>query len=133
MATRKSREFTAGSRPKQRKSKITDEYPFPSPQERLPPIIPGACNVAMGDGEEIGAWLRAVPQNTQAILIRFPNEASYKIYGPIFWHVVCQLPEIAARIRRRRFEQLVDALMQLELRQDQYPRRPKRRVYEEEK
>ena len=49
------------------------------------------------------------------------------MHGPIFWHVVRQLPEIVARIRHRRFEQLVDALMQLKLCQDQNPRRPKRR------
>jgi hypothetical protein len=126
MATRRNREFKTEPRPKQRKSKITDEYPFPSPQERLPPFIPGACNVAMGNGEEIVAWLRGLPQNTQVILIPFPNEASYRKYGPILWHVVRQLPDTAARIRRRRFEQLIDALMELKLRQDQYPRRPKR-------
>jgi hypothetical protein len=127
MANRKNREFKTEPRPKHRKSKIADEYPFPSPQERLPPVIPGACNVGMGDGEEIVAWLRKFPQNRQVILIRFPNEASYRMHGPIFWHVVRQLPEIVARIQRRRFEQLVDALMQLKLHQDQYPRRPKRR------
>ncbi|WP_420237671.1 hypothetical protein ACOBR2_19070 [Telmatobacter bradus] len=110
MATRKSRELKTGPLAKQRKSRVTDEYAFPSQQERLPPYIPGGCNVAMGSGEEIVAWLRVVPGNTPAILISFSNEASFRIYGPIFWHVVRELPEIVARIRRRRFEQLVDAL-----------------------
>jgi hypothetical protein len=57
----------------------------------------------------------------------FPNEHSYRMYGPIFWYVARHLPETVARVRRRRFEQLVDALMQLKLFQDQNPRRPKRR------
>ena len=127
MATRKSPEFKIGPRPEQRKSKIAGEYPFPSLQERLPPLIPRACNVAMGDGEEIVTWLGGFPHDTQVILISFPNEASYRTYGPTFWNVVRQLPEVVARIRRRRFEQLVDALMELKLRQDQNPRRPKRR------
>ena len=127
MATRKSREFKTGPRPKQRKSKIAGEYPFPSLQERLPSLVAGDCNTAMGDGEKIVTWLGGFPQDTQVILISFPNEASYRTYGPTFWNVVRQLPEVVARIRRRRFEQLVDALMQLTLRQDQSPRRPKRR------
>ena len=110
MATRKSRELKTGPLAKERKSKVTDEYAFPCQQELLPPHILGGCNVAMGSAEEIVAWLRAVPGNTPAILISFPNEASFRIYGPIFWHVVHELPEIVARIRRRRFEQLVDAL-----------------------
>jgi hypothetical protein len=113
MATRKSRELKTGPLAKERKSKVTDEYAFPSRQERLPLHIPGGCNVAMGSGEEIVAWLRVVPRNARAILIPFSNEASYRVYGPIFWHVVHELPEIVARIRRRRFEQLVDALTQL--------------------
>jgi hypothetical protein len=116
MPTRKSREFKTEPGPKQRKSKIADEYPFPNPEERLPPIVPGACNAAMGDSEEIVAWLRGFPRNTQTILILFANEASYRMHGPIFWHVVRQLPEIVARIRRGRFEQVVDALMELKLR-----------------
>jgi hypothetical protein len=58
-------------------------------------------------------WLRRVLRDTRAILIPFSNEASYRIYGPIFWHVAHELPEIVARIQRRRFEQLVDALTQL--------------------
>ena len=78
MATRESRDFKTGPRPKQRKSKITDDYQFPREEERLPLHIPRACNVAMGDGEEIVTWLRRVPRNTQAILILFPNEASYR-------------------------------------------------------
>jgi hypothetical protein len=71
----------------------------------------------MGTGKEIAAWLRGVPGNDRAILIPFPNEASYRIYGPIFWHVAHKLPEIVARIQRCRFEQLVDALTQLLLAQ----------------
>lgn len=47
------------------------------------------------------------------ILLPFSNEASYRKYAPIFWHVADKLPEILARIQRRRFEQLVDALTQL--------------------
>jgi hypothetical protein len=66
----------------------------------------------MGSGEEIAALLRTVPRDTQAILIVFSNEASYKRYGPIFWHVAHKLPEIVARVQRRKFEQLVDALAQ---------------------
>jgi len=132
MATRKNRKSRTSSRVKEMQLKAAVDCAFPSEQERLPLHIPGAYQVAMGARAEIVAWLRGF-QNTHAILIPFPNEASYRMYGPIFWHVVCQLPEIVARIRRRRFEQLVDALMQLKLRQDQYPRRPKRRVYEEEK
>ena len=127
MATGKSREFKTGPRSKQRKSKATDEYPFPSPRERLPPIVPGTCNVAMGDSEEIVAWLRGFPPKTQTILFLFPNEASYRKYGPILWHVVRQIPEILARIQRRRFELLVDALMELKPRLDDNPRRSKGR------
>ena len=112
MANRESRKSKKEARAKQRKSRVTDEYAFPSQQERLPPHIPGGCNVAMGSGEEIVAWLRVVPGNTPAILISFSNEASFRMYGPIFWHVVHELPEIVERIRRRRFEQLVDALTQ---------------------
>ena len=67
----------------------------------------------MGTGEEIAAWLRGVPRNTQAILITFSHEASYRMYGPILWHVAHKLPEILARIQRRRFERLVVALTQL--------------------
>lgn len=67
----------------------------------------------MGTGEEIAAWLRGVPRNTQTILITFSHEASYRMYGPILWHVAHKLPEVRARIQRRRFEQLVDALTQL--------------------
>ena len=66
----------------------------------------------MGTGEEIVTWLRGVPGNDRAILIPFPNETSYRLYGPIFWHVANKLPEIVARIQRRRFEELVDALTQ---------------------
>ena len=112
MATRKDRKSKTEQRPKQRKSKAADEYAFPSEQERLPLHIPGTYQVAMGTGEEIVAWLRGVPRNTQAILITFSNEASYRVNGPIFWHMAHKLPEIVARIQRRRFEQLVDGLTQ---------------------
>jgi len=102
MAIRKGRKSKPKPRSKQRKSKLTDEYALPSEQERLPLHIPGAYQVAMGAGEEIAAWLRGVPRDTQAILISFPSEASYRIYGPIFWHVARKLPEIASHIQRRR-------------------------------
>jgi hypothetical protein len=69
--------------------------------------------MATGTGEEIVTWLRGVPDNDRAILIAFPNEASYRVYGPIFWHVAHKLPEIVERVQRRRFEKLVDALTQL--------------------
>lgn len=113
MATRKDRKSKTKPRSKQRKSKFADECAFPGEQERLPFHAPGTYQVAMGTGEEIVAWLRRVPQNTQAILIRFSNEASYRTYGPNFWHLSHKLPEIVARIQRRRFEQLVETLKQL--------------------
>jgi len=69
----------------------------------------------MGTGVEIVNWLRQTPGNTKAILIPFSNEASYRVYGPIFWHVSQKLPEIVARTQGRKFEQLVDALTQLSL------------------
>jgi hypothetical protein len=117
MATRKNREFKTGARPKERKSKSADDYAFPSEQERLPLHIPGTYQVAMGTGEEIVAWFREVPRNTQAILITFSNDESYRMYGPILWHVAHKLPVMGARIQRRRFERLVDALTQLLLAQ----------------
>ena len=113
MATRKDRKSKAVPRSKQRKSILAGECAFPSEQERLPLHIPGTDQVAMGTGEEIMAWSRGVPRDTQAILITFSNEASYRMYGSIFWHVAHKLPEIVKRIQRRRFEQLVDALTQL--------------------
>jgi hypothetical protein len=113
MATRKDRKSKTEPRSKQRKSRLAGDPTFPSDQERLPLHIPGTYQVAMGTGEEIAAWLRGVPQNTQAILITFSHEASYRIYGPLLWHVVHKLPEILARIQRRRFEQLVVALTEL--------------------
>jgi hypothetical protein len=113
MATRKDRKSKTEPRSKQRKSKFAGECAFPSEQERLPLHIPGTYQVAMGTGEEIVAWLREVPRNTQAILITFSNEARYRMYGPILWHVAHKLPEIVAHIQRRRFEQLVDAVTQL--------------------
>ncbi len=81
MATRKDRKSKTEPQPKQRKSKLADEFAFPGEQERLPLHIPGTYQVAMGTGEEIAVWLRGVPGNTQAILIRFSNEAGYRAYG----------------------------------------------------
>jgi hypothetical protein len=117
MATSEDRKSKTESLPKQRKSKLAGECAFPTEQERLPPHIPNAYQVAMGTGEEIVAWLRRVPRNSHAILIPFSNEASYRIYGPIFWHVAHKLPKIVAGIQRRRFERLVDALTKLLLSQ----------------
>ena len=113
MAKRQDRKSKTEQRSEQRNPKLADENPFPSEHERLPLHIPGAYQAAMGTGEEIAAWLQTAPHGTQAILISFPNDASYRAYGPIFWHVAHKLPEIVARIQRRRFEQLVDALTQL--------------------
>lgn len=117
MATRKNRKAKTESPSKQRKSKLADECKFPSEQERLPLPNQGAYQVAMGTGKEIAAWLRGDASNDRTILIRFPNEASYRRYGPIFWHAANKLPEIVARVRRRRLEQLVDELTQLLLAQ----------------
>jgi hypothetical protein len=111
MATRENRKSRTGPRPKEPESEDAVDSAFPSEQERLPLHIPGAHQVAMGTREEIMTWLGGFPQNMQVVLITFPNDDSYRTYGPIFWHVVRQLPEIVARIGRRRFEQLVDALM----------------------
>lgn len=113
MATRKDRKSKAEPRSKQSQSKLAGDRAFPSKQERLPLHIPGTYQVAMGTDEEMVTWLRGVPRNTPAILIPFSNEASYRVYGPIFWHVAHELPDIVARIQRRRFEQLVDSLTQL--------------------
>jgi hypothetical protein len=113
MSTRKDRKSKTEQLPKERKPKAADEHAFPSEQERLPLHIPGAYQLAMGTGEEIVAWLRSVPQNTQVILIYFSNESSYRTYGPAFWHVAHKLPEIVARNQRRRLERRVDALTQV--------------------
>jgi len=113
MATRTDRKSKIEPRSRQRQSKLVGDHAFPGEQERLPLHIPGTYQVAMGTGEEIAAWLRGVPRNTLAILITFSHEASYRMYGPILWHVVHKLPEIRARIQRRRFEQLVDTLTEL--------------------
>ena len=110
MATRKDPKSKTEPRSMQRKSRRADECPFPSEQERLPPRIPGTNQVAMGTAEEIVAWLGGVPRKGGAILITFTNEASYREYGPIFWHVANKLPEVVAHAQRRRFEKLVDAL-----------------------
>ena len=115
MATSKDRKSKTEPWSKQRKSKLAGECAFPSEQERLPLHIPGTYQVAMGTGGEIVAWLRRVPRNIQAILIPFSDEASYRMYGPIFWHVAHKLPEIVERVQRRRFEKLVDALTRLSL------------------
>jgi hypothetical protein len=104
MATSKDRKSKTEPRPKQRRSKLDEECAFPSEQERLPFQIPGSYQAAMGTGEEIAVWLRTVPRNTQAILIAFVNEASYRIYGPIFWHIASKLPEIVTRVQHREFE-----------------------------
>lgn len=112
MAARKDRRSKIEQDPKQRESKLVGKCAFPGDQERLPVPIPMAYQVAIGTSEEIVAWLVRVPRNTRAILISFPNEASYIKHGPIFWHVAHKLPEIVARVQRRRFEQLVDALTQ---------------------
>jgi hypothetical protein len=117
MAIRKDRKSKTEPRSKQRKSKLADECALPSEQERLPRRIPGAYQVATGTAEEIVTWLGRVSDNDRAILIPFPNEASYRMYGPIFWHAAQKLPEIVARVQRRRFEKLVDALTQLLLEQ----------------
>ena len=113
MTARKDRKSKTDPQSKQRKSKLAGECAFPDEPERLPPHIPGTYQVAMGTDEEMVAWLRGVPRNARAILIPFSNEASYREYGPIFWHVAHKLPDIVACIQRRRFEQLVDALTQL--------------------
>lgn len=84
MATRKDRRSKTEPRSKQRKSKLAEECAFPSKQERLPFHIPGAYQVAMGTGEEIVGWLRGVPRNTRVILISFPSQTRYRIYGPVF-------------------------------------------------
>jgi hypothetical protein len=115
VTTRKSREFKTGPQHKERKSKVNNEYAFPSRQERLPVHHPGAHQVAMGTREEVVAWLQRIPGNSHVILISFSNEATYKKHGPICWHVAKELPKIVARVRRRRFEQLVDALTQLQM------------------
>jgi hypothetical protein len=117
MATRKDQNSKTEPRSKQRKSKLAGECAIPSEQEWLPLHIPGTYQVATGTGEEIMSWLRGVPGNDRGILILFPNEASYRVYGPIFLHVAHKLPEIVERVQRRRFEQLVDALTQLLLAQ----------------
>ena len=107
---RKTRELETGPSLRQKKSKITEECTFPGQQERLPLYIPGAYQLAMGTREETIAWLRGVPLNVQAILITFSDEASYRTCGPTIWYAAQELPKIIARIQRRRFEQLVDAL-----------------------
>jgi len=113
MTARKDRKSKTDPQSKQRKSKLAGECAFPDEPERLPPHIPGTYQVAMGTDEEMVAWLRGVPRNARAILIPFSNEASYRVYGPIFWHLAHKLPGIVARIQRRRFERLVDSLTQL--------------------
>ena len=112
---------------RKKKSRTAVDDTFPSKQERLPLLVQESYQVAMGTHAEIVSWLRVVPRNSHVILISFSNEASFKKHGLVFWHVACQLTEIVGRIRRRRFEQLVDALVLLKPRQDQYPQGIKRR------
>lgn len=112
MTKRKDRKSKAESPSKQGNSQRVDEYTFPSEQERLPLHIPGAYQVAMGTGEEIRAWMQGVSPNMRAILVPFPNEESYKMYGPLFWHLAHRLPVIVARVQERKLEELVDALSQ---------------------
>jgi len=110
MATRKDRKSKTEPQSKQGEQELAGQFAFPSEQERLPLHISGAYQVATGTCLEIVTWLQGVPGNDRAILISFPNEASYRVYGPIFWQVANKLPEIIERIQRRRFEELVDAL-----------------------
>lgn len=68
----------------------------------------------MGTREEIVSRLSGVPENHRAIVVSFPDDARFKVYGLILWHLVKMLPEVVERIRRRQievFEQLVDELM----------------------
>lgn len=113
MATHKDLKSKTEPGPKQRRSRTPSGFVFPSNRQRLPLHIPGTYQVAMGTSDEIVTWLRSVPREKRAILILFQNDASYRIHGPIFWHVAQKLPEIVARVRRRRFDQLVDALTKL--------------------
>jgi hypothetical protein len=110
MAGRKNRESKTAPQVKDMEAGASADWAFPSKQERLPPQTMGTHQVATGTREEISAWLQKVPRNTGVILIHFSNEASYKRYGPLFWYVARELPKIVARVQRRRFEQLVDAL-----------------------
>ena len=110
MANARDRKSNKG--PKRNKRRLADEFAFPSERERLPLPNSSAYQVAMGTNEEILGWLSKLPPDGRLVLITFSNEASYRKYGPIYWHVAQMLPEIVARIQRRRFEQLVDELMQ---------------------
>lgn len=104
MATRKDRDSKTKPKSKSMGPNLAVDCESISAQERLPPYdehAPFGYQVVAGTGEEIVAWLRGVPKNTRAILITFPNEASYAIYGPLVWHVAHKLPEIDTRIRRR--------------------------------
>ena len=112
MAKAKDRKPKTESGQKRNKRALVDEFAFPSDQERLPLPIASAYQVAMGTKEEIVGWLRGIPSDSRVILITFSNEASYRKYGPIYWQVAKMLQEIVARIERRRFEKLVDELMQ---------------------
>ncbi len=112
MADAKDRKSKTKSGPKRNKPKVADEFAFPSDQERLPVPNSSTYQVAMGTNEEILGWLRELPPDGRLILITFSDEASYRKIGPIYWHLAQMLPEIVARIERRRFEQLVDELMQ---------------------
>jgi len=68
----------------------------------------------MGTREEILSRLSEVPKDHRAIVIPFPDEASFKAYGPILWYLVKILPEVAERFRRSQIEvleQLIDELL----------------------
>lgn len=118
MATRKDRKTRPEPKPKEGRPRSAVSYPLPSAQERLTPYVPGRYQVAMGTGEEVADWLRAVPATTRGVLIAFETEACYETYGPFLWYVAQNLPEIAAeiqrrkRLQRRKFEEFVDALTQ---------------------
>ena len=110
MAKRKDRKLKAEPRSKQRRSKLADECKLPSRQDRLSAPGLGHYQVVMGTGKELLEWLKGIPKDARLILLQFADEASYKKYGPIYWQLAQKLPEIAAEIRRRRFEKNVDAL-----------------------
>jgi hypothetical protein len=68
----------------------------------------------MGTREEMISRLSEVPKNHRAIVIPFPDEASFKAYGPILWYLVKILPEVAERFRRSQIEvleQLIDEFL----------------------
>jgi hypothetical protein len=68
-----------------------------------------------------------LPNNTRTILITFPNEASYAIYGPLVWHVAHRLPAIDARILRRQIEELTEQLTARQVLKSLAEREPKKK------